>query len=346
MHDIITFGSATKDIFLKVKGYKLADEKKFITGKGLCFSLGSKLEIEKLFLSSGGGGTNTAATFAKQGFKTAFCGMVGDDISGREIIEELKQLGIDTQFVLTTKKALTNHSIIISSGEGLARRATAEGKKERTILVYRGASSLLEKNEIPWLRDGPRITGTVPIAKLFYLAPLSGKLAELFEELVDFAKNNGIKIAANPGNSQLSLPRTVLKKTLAKIDILILNQEEASFFTKVPYKKEKEIFKKIDEMCSGIVIMTKGSEGVAVSDGKQIFSVRAPKSKVVDRTGAGDSFASGFVSGFLQKNDDVEYAIQLGIANSTACLTKLGAKNGLLAYRENFNKVIIKRAKI
>jgi len=67
---------------------------------------------------------------------------------------------------------------------------------------------------------------------------------------------------------------------------------------------------------------------------------------VVDRTGAGDSFASGFVSGFLQKNGDIEYAIQLAIANSTACLTKLGAKNGLLEKGEDFNKVIIKGAKI
>ena len=116
MFDIITFGSATWDIFLTPESYsacggaaaswQIAKNKKFVTGKGVCFNLGSKVDVESICLSSGGGGTNTAAAFSKQSFRVAYCATVGDDISGREIIEELKKLGVDVSLVLKTKLKL------------------------------------------------------------------------------------------------------------------------------------------------------------------------------------------------------------------------------------------------
>jgi sugar/nucleoside kinase (ribokinase family) len=49
----------------------------------------------------------------------------------------------------------------------------------------------------------------------------------------------------------------------------------------------------------------------------------------IERTGAGDAFGSGFVSGMILEND-IEYAIQLGSANATSVIQEIGAKNGLL----------------
>ena len=325
MFDIITFGSATHDIFLQSKTFKIIGEKKFITGKGLCLSLGQKIEIKDIYFSTGGGGTNTATTFASQGFKTAYCGLVGDDAAGEEVIKDLKKFKIDTRFVLKTKKKPTNLSVILSS----------DGQ-ERTILVYRGASEELTKNKVPWSQLK---------AKWFYLAPLSGKLCGLFETLVDFAQKNKIKVMANPGNSQLNLPQQTLKRILKKIDILVLNQEEASLLTKISYQQEEEIFKKIDELSPGITIMTKGPAGVVVSDGNYLYQAEPLKVKVVDRTGAGDAFAAGFLSGLIQSGQIV-YAIQLGIANSSACLQKIGAKNGLLKKNQKWSKVKVKIKKL
>jgi len=325
MFDIITFGSATHDIFLQSKTFKIIGEKKFITGKGLCLSLGQKIEVKDIYFSTGGGGTNTATTFASQGFKTAYCGVVGNDPAGEEVIKNLKKFKIDTRFVLKTKKKPTNLSVILSS----------DGQ-ERTILVYRGASEELTKNKVPWSQLK---------AKWFYLAPLSGKLCGLFETLVDFAQKNKIKVMANPGNSQLNLPQQTLKRILKKIDILVLNQEEASLLTKIPYQQEEEIFKKIDELSPGIAIMTKGPAGVVVSDGNYLYQAEPLKVKVVDRTGAGDAFAAGFLSGLIQSGQIV-YAIQLAIANSSACLQKIGAKNGLLKKNQKWSKVKVKIKKL
>jgi len=320
MHDIITFGSATKDIFIKTKNVKvLNDKKNFITGKGVCFNLGSKVDIEEMDFASGGGGTNTAVEFANQGFRVAYCGCLGNDLSAHEIINELKAFNIDTSFIVRTDKKATNHSIVL---EGI--------DSDRTILVYRGASEELRKEDIMWDKIQ---------AKWFYIAPLSGKLFNIFDHLLDFAVKNNIKVALNPGSTMLTLPPAKIKEVLKKVDILLLNQEEASVITKIPYSKEKEVFKKLDELCPGIAIMTKGEMGAVVSDGKDIYSAPALKAKVADKTGAGDSFGSGFVSGYIQSNGDIVSALQLGIANSAACLKGLGAKGELLKKGQKFDKV-------
>lgn len=319
MFDIITFGSATWDIFVKPNDFKKIDGQKFLTGKGICFDLGSKVDIGEVNFSTGGGGTNSAATFANQGIKVAYCGKIGDDISGNEILEELKRRKINIDFVAKTNLKSTNHSIVINAT-----------KEERTILVYRGASELLSKKEIPFKKLD---------AKWIYLAPLSGKLCHLFGEIVNFAKKKDIKVAANLGNSQLCLKKELLGKILKKLDILVLNQEEASILTNIPYSQENLIFKKIDEMCDGIAIMTKGEEGVSVSDGENIYKAKSPNLKVIDKTGAGDAFSSGFVSAYIKSKGDIEYSIQFGMANAKSCIEKWGAKAGLISYKSQFKKV-------
>lgn len=322
MFDIITFGSATQDILVNIKNLKIIDSKDdFVTGKGICFNFGSKVDVEQMFFYSGGGGTNTATTFIKQGFKVAFCGAVGQDASGQNITNELKNLGINTDFIKKIKEKSTNHSIIIDSVD----------KIDRTILMYKGASELVEKNDIPWKKLK---------TKWIYLAPLSGLLCDSFEDIVNFAYENKIKIAVNPSNDQLLKPTEDLKRVFDKVDVLILNQEEASLLTKISYEKENEIFKKIDQICSNVVVMTKGGEGVVVSDGKHLYRAKPfSERKIVDTTGAGDSFASGFISDFIRYNGDIKKAIQLGMANSIGCISEMGAKNGLLNKNTEFKRV-------
>ncbi len=319
MFDIITFGSATQDIYLISKKFLPVSGRAFATGKGICLSLGSKIDAEDAFFTSGGGGTNTAATFANQGFKVAYCGMVGEDKFGDLITGELNKMNINTDFVRKTGKKPTNIAVLLMQPD-----------KDRTILVYRGASDLLEKKDIPW----DKIKNT----KWFYLAPFAGNLTGLTETLVSFAQKNGIKVALNPGYNQLTLSQPVLQRILKRIDILILNREEASLLAKIPYQKEREIFKKIDELTPGIAIMTKGADGVTVSDGKHLYRAKSLGMKLVDGTGAGDAFGAGFVSGMIRKND-VIYAIQLAMANSNYAITKLGAKEGLLRRNQTWPKI-------
>jgi ribokinase len=321
MYDIITFGSAAQDIHVKSEAFRIVkDNKDFSTGEGICLPFGSKIDVESIVFTSGGGGTNTAATFARQGFKTAYCGAIGTDAPGLEVVRELKYFKIDTRFLVKKKENQTNCSVVVSNGNG-----------ERTILVYRGASEFMSKDDMPWKKLK---------AKWFYLAPFTGLLAGTFEELVEVAHKNKIKVAVNPSKQQLSMPEEKLLRIFSKVDILFLNQEEASYLTKIPFEDEANIFKKIDEICPGIAVMTKGGDGVVVSDGKFLYSAKPhPDRIVVDTTGAGDSFASGFLSGFMKFNGDIVKSVQLGLGNSEACLSKIGAKNGLLDKKSDFKRV-------
>ena len=68
MFDVISIGSATLDVFLRSP--ELDVEKQNGT-KEICVPYGAKLEVEEIHFETGGGGTNTAVTFARQGLKVA-----------------------------------------------------------------------------------------------------------------------------------------------------------------------------------------------------------------------------------------------------------------------------------
>jgi len=309
MFDIVAFGSASRDLFLKSKDFKTLKNKNFTTGECVCFNLGSKIYLDDLFFATGGGGTNTAVTFAMQGFKTAYVGMVGKDTGGRAIKEELNELGVKG-FVVEDKILKTAYSIILSVSQ-----------KERTILVYQGACHKLQSKNIPFAQLK---------SKWFYISGLSGESAKTLMPVINFAKKNKIKVAMNPGAAQFALGLNGLRKIFDAVDVLLLNQEEGAQITGIDFRKEKEIFKKLDDYVKGIVIMTKGRGGVVVSDGNYLYSAGTFKeNKYIDRTGAGDAFGSGFVSG-LMRTGKIEEAIRLGTANGTAVVEELGAKNGLL----------------
>ncbi len=279
MFDIITFGSATKDVFIEL-------ENPLIKKESFYLELGKKIKIEKLNFSSGGGGTNTAFTFSNQGFKTAYCGIIGDDELGDEVLKELKKQKIDTSLIQRTKLKPTNYSIVINHPD-----------KDRTILTYRGASSYLKKV-------------VFKKANWFYVAPFENN--KLFGEILNFAKKNKIKVAANPGYDQF---KGNWKEWKNKIDVLFLNQEEMDIL-------------KIKNF-SGILNVTQGPKGVFVFHNNKKYFKKAPNSKVADRTGAGDSYASGFLAEYIKSND-IKKAINFGVKNATSCLKKIGAKQGLL----------------
>ncbi len=309
MYDIITFGSATHDVFMSSGEFQVVEDEKFVTKKGLCVPLGSKMHMEQVFFAMGGNGANTACTFAEQGLKTAYFGLIGRDLSGRGVKDELSKHNVSLELIKEIREDPTSYSVILSlPGVG------------RTILEKLGASHQLKKEDIDF---------TQLKAKWFFVSSMSGNSSGAFEPLINFAYDNKIKVAVNPGKTQLTKDLEVLRSLLNKIDILILNKEEAANLTDLDFTEEKEIFKKLDEWVGGIVVMTKGPEGVVVSDGKDIYSAGIPRSGMVDRTGAGDAFGSAFVAGWIEKGD-IAYAIQLATANATSVLQEMGATKGLL----------------
>jgi sugar/nucleoside kinase (ribokinase family) len=244
----------------------------------------------------------------------SYCGKVGEDTPGNEVVEFLDAYGIDTNLIKKTKTKYTNNSVILDNP-----------KEDRTVLAYRGAAELLLEEDLP--KDFQ--------AKWFYLAPLSGKLSKLTQNILDLAKENNIKTAVNFGNSQIRMSKSKVKEILNKTDVLILNKEEAALLTGVNYKNEKKIIEALIGMHKGINVMTKGEDGVIVIAENKIYEAKLNKFKVIDETGAGDAFGSGFISGMIQQSD-IEYCICLGLTNSKYAISVRGATTGLLSKKDNY----------
>ncbi len=323
MFDVITFGSASRDIFLKAKQFPIGDFKQDHIEKEILLPFGYKVDIKEIYFYSGGGGTNAAATFSAQRLRTAYCGVIGEDIEGEKVLRELKEKRIETKFIFKTDKKLTNLSVIFSTS------------KERTILVYKGASQALTTKQIPWSK--------IKNTKWFYLAPFGEGLTKVFKDLIDFTKKNQIKVMANPGISQLKLALKILHPSLQKIDILTLNQEEGQVLVKNNVLKRKKLIKEIKKFFPGILILTNGKDRVLISDGKILYSALPLKTKVLDKTGAGDAFGAGFLSGYIKSKGDIIFSIQMAIANSAFCIRKWGAKEGILKKDQKFKKVKVKK---
>lgn len=336
MYDVITIGTATRDAFVKSPAFKTIKSSEFITGEAECFALGSKIEVPEIIFTTGGGATNAAVTFGRQGLKTACAVRIGNDLSGRAVIEDLKKEKVNTALVQKDAEKMTAYSILLLAPSG-----------ERTILVYRGASENF---------DLKKLSGKFPKTKWVYLAPLGGGAAKIFKPLVDFCFKNKIKIACNLSAAQIKLGLKKLAPVLNKIDILVLNQEEASYLTGIQYKNETKIFETLDAAVKGIVVMTKGPEGVSISDGKIKMKTGIFKEKKsVDRTGAGDAFGSGFLAGLIQKTvkkgfkyggEDLKYALRLGAANATSVIEHIGAKEGILTKKEFLSAKRFKKLRI
>ncbi|MDP3770212.1 MAG: carbohydrate kinase family protein [Candidatus Sungbacteria bacterium] len=310
--DVITIGTATRDAFIKSEHFHVDPDHHVLGGKGLVMALGAKIEVPDIFFSTGGGATNAAVTLSRQQKKTACIAVIGNDDSGHSVLNDLKKEGVYTGLMQQEKEG-TAFSLLLEPPSG-----------ERTVLVHRGVSEHLKSSGIQWQKID---------TKWFYISSLAGNIA-LLKRIIAFSREKGIHIAYNPGGKELK-QRAVLVPLLKYIKVLIVNREEASVITGVAFEKQKEMFALWDKMSPGINVMTDARNGVSVSDGTHVYHAGIYKEKkMVDRTGAGDAFGSGFVASIMDYPHDIERAIRLGSANATAKVEGMGAKYGLLTGSE------------
>jgi ribokinase len=302
---ILAIGKGTQDVFLKSEEF---DPHKEGTHMYTHLPLGLKMEVEDVTFSTGGNATNVAVTLARQGVDSAYMWGLGEDPASQSILKDLDDEGVDTRHVVQDASYQSGYSVIMIATNG-----------ERTILNHRGNA---------FGRTGRHGFDLAAIEGYDWVYPTSlgnGGLP-LLREIVDTAERHGAKVMLNPAGPELAEPDK-LKALLEEVEVLCCNKEEMQMLVHGETCEELALHAL---HYVPVAIVSDGPNGVVATDGKTI--VRAGMYEdvpVVDRTGAGDAFASGFLSQWSQ-GKSLRDSIIFASANSTSVVTKVGAKAGIL----------------
>lgn len=312
--DVIAVGDTTQDIFLKMTDASLQCD---LDGKNcrLCFDYADKIPVDqKTDIPAVGNAANHAIGIARLGLRSTIYTIVGDDEQGHHSKKVFEDDAVNTEYISFDKKRGTNLSVVINF------------KDERTIFVYHEPRTY----EFP----------EVPSSQWMYLTSVSGDgVKPLHEQIVKYLeKHPETSLAFNPGTYQMKLGFEKLKPLLKRTKLLFLNREESARVLGVETTDIPTLFKGFHGIGVQWMVITDGPAGAYLSDGSSIYFQSIFAGPAVERTGAGDAYGSGFLSGVIHGKTLVE-AMSWGNANSTSVVQYIGAREGLL-HRENLEKLI------
>jgi len=329
MLDVVTIGSATLDIFLKSDQFTID---RHDNGVYLCERYEGKIEAQELVMVSGGGATNSAVSYARKGLSVAPIIEMGRDPAAEMILLDLAREKVDLSLVIQEPDETTAVSAILFSGKpkgsDLSKDLILSGN---SIVTYRGASRQLTASDIPFDKLGMILKPNGWI----HLTSVAGDM-ELVEEVLSWGKEKGRKVYWNPGMAEIAK----IKKGLALPgqgqalsnypDVFQLNRQEASEFFGINFTDD-QVWK--TEHCPTppevISIITDGARGGRVCHQGKCTWYEGIKTTMVDSTGAGDGFGSGFVTALIL-GKDISGAIDWGRNQAANVVKFIGAKQGLL----------------
>lgn len=297
MYDVITIGSALTDIFIKSSQFAIK------SGAGsqlLCQLYGDKMEVDTFDIFTGGGGSNTAVGFARQGFRTACIAETGRDILASIVIDDFHTEKVATNLLIQEKKEKTGGSVILVGSDG-----------GRSVMVHRGASSMLDPSDIP--------ADHLKQADWIHLSSISGRLETLYA--IGAAVQGKKKLSWNPGKGELRLmAQGSLPIETIPCQILLVNKEEWQML---------ESYQRLLEHHIPEIIVTDGGNGGTLRYLGQEHTYRSANTTSIDDTGAGDAFGVGYVTSRLRSKSPQE-AVAYGAQNAGSVVEQMGAKAGLL----------------
>lgn len=305
--DLISIGDSTIDLFVEVD---VEDAHTVCTLDNdrcvVCFNYGSKIPVKKMTrIAAVGNAANNAVGSSRLGLKTAIYTVIGSDKDSQETRDILEREGVDISFVVMESDKRSNLSVVLNYNS------------ERTIFVYHED----RKYNLPQL----------PGAKWVYYTSVAKGHDILHNQVPEYIKSSGARLAFNPGSYQLREGLEVLRPLLGITDILLLNREEAQFLVGGDIEDIKGLFQKLKATGPKIVVITDGKNGSYASfDGREVWHAGIPESSaVVEMTGAGDAYATGFLVATC-KGKELPEAMVWGTMNATSVVQYVGAREGLL----------------
>ncbi|XP_068665277.1 ribokinase [Aristolochia californica] len=292
LNPLVVVGSANADIYVEIT--RLPKEGETISAKS-----GQTL--------AGGKGANQAACGGKLSYPTYFVGQVGADAHGKLISEALQDRGVCLDHLKVLSNVPTGHAVVMLQADGQNSIIIVGGANmncwpqslsEDDLEVVRKAGVLLLQREIP---DSVNI------------------------QVAKAAKDAGVPVIMDAGGMEGDIPGELLMF----VDILSPNESELSRLTGMPTATIEQInqaTEKCHEMGVKQVLVKLGDKGSAlfVEGEEPILQPIISAPKVLDTTGAGDTFTSAFSVALVEGKSKKE-CLQFAAAAASLCIQVKGA---------------------
>ncbi|MDO8633650.1 MAG: carbohydrate kinase family protein [Candidatus Wildermuthbacteria bacterium] len=309
--DLISIGDTQYDVFLELEEKtKLFQED---TQQYLGVAFPEKIPAKKYTaVPAVGNSANVAIGARRLGLKTAFYTHLGYDHVGKEEIEIFKKEGVATDYIVWDKEKGSNFSAVLNF------------QGDRTIIVHHEHRAY----KLPKLSE----------AKWIYFSSLAEGHEVLHQEIPEYVKKTGAKLGFNPGSFQMREGLEAYRELLKVTTVLFVNKQEAQTLLGIQEQDEKALLEGLKAWGPEIVIITDNGNGSYAFDGKEYFHRDIFKVPVIEMTGAGDAYSTGFICA-LAYGKDIQTAMTWGAANAASVIGYIGAREGLLKKDELEKKI-------
>jgi sugar/nucleoside kinase (ribokinase family) len=262
--------------------------------------------VDHANLTVGGSGAILACGAARLGLRVAFAGVVGDDLFGDFMREQLAARGIDTTGVAVDPSRPTGVTVVLSKPD------------DRAILTSLGTigdlrSALIDPDMLASSRH-------VHVSSYFLQRGLSEDLPAIFEE----AHGAGATTSVDPNWDPTGGWDGGLMDLLSQIDVFLPNEMEALRLAHI-----SEIGEAVRRLRARapFVVIKRGERGALGARAGEVVEAPALPARVVDATGAGDSFDAGFLMAFLA-DEPLETSLRIATACGSLSTLTLGGTEG------------------
>lgn len=307
--DVLSIGDIVTDAFIRLiddQAHTYSNE----DGTFLAMKFGTKVPFDHAEIKEAvGNAANASVSFARLGLKSGLVSNVGHDTQGRDMITALHKNGVDSRYVHINPGKVSNYHFVLWY------------KEERTILIKH------EEYDYSW----PRIHAA-DMPKWVYFSSVSKNTLPYHDDVAEWLHDNpDVKFAFQPGTFQMEDGAQRLKKLYKRCNVLVLNREEAVTVGGGDHHNVHDLFDKLHAIGPKLICITDGPKGAYASgpEGRFFMPLYPDPGPPVERTGAGDAFASTFVAAIM-KGEPIQEALRWAPINSMNVVQHVGAQDGLL----------------
>lgn len=259
--------------------------------------LGEVNRVEKEHMLPGGKGINVSVVLHNLGYDSMALGFIAG-FTGKEIEKQVKELGLSCNFI-NLEQGNSRINIKLKAKEETDINGIGPVIEEKHMSKLFEQLTRLKENDILVL------AGSIP----------NGVTTTIYYDIMERLRKSKVKVVVDATND-------LLVNVLEKNPFLIKpNNHELGEIFGVEVKEREEIIfyaKKLQEMGARNVLISMAGDGaIFLSEDGSVLESEAPKGKVVNSVGAGDSMVAGFLAGYLEKGI-YEYAFKMGVATGSA----------------------------